>query len=339
MTITRFQPAWWLLNPHLQTLWAALFRSIDCPSLCRERLELPDGDFLDLDWTVGTDGPIVIVLHGLEGSSCSNYAQGLLNAVTARGWRGVVVHFRGCSGEPNRLPRSYNGGGTRDLNRVITLLKSREPNTPLAAVGYSLGGNVLLKWLGECGAQTPLQAAVAVSVPFLLETAARRMRLGLSRLYQAQLLRSMKANYRAKLARFKEQMPCTWQELAQLKDFYRFDDKITAPLHGYADVHDYYRQASCRRYLRHIQTPTLILHAEDDPFMLPEAIPYADELSSSITLELSTYGGHVGFVSGSPWRPVYWLEQRIPAFLAETLTQEQSEGANALRKYPQSIST
>ncbi len=332
LSATLFQPAWWLPNPHLQTLWAALCHSASGPPLRRERLELPDSDFLDLDWTLGEDAPIVIILHGLEGSSRSSYVQGLLKAVTTRGWRGVVLHFRGCSGEPNRLVRSYNGGDTKDLNWVITTLKNREPNTPLMAVGYSLGGNVLLKWLGERGASTPLKAATAISVPFLLETAARRMRLGLSRLYQAQLLHSLRTSYRAKFARLNDELPCTLQELDQLNDFYRFDDKITAPLHGYIDVYDYYHRASCRRYLKHIQTPTLIIHAKDDPFMRPEAIPHADELSSHITLELNAHGGHVGFVSGPPWRPVYWLEQRIPAFFDIILNQEQSEGANALRK-------
>ena len=329
-----FQPAWWLPNPHLQTLWAALCHPSPCLSLRRERLELPDGDFLDLDWTPGNHGPIVIILHGLEGSSRSGYAQGMLAALVARGWRGMVLHFRGCSGESNRLARSYNAGDTQDLSYVVAMLKARESDTALAAIGYSLGGNMLLKWLGETGTQTPLQAAAAVSVPFLLETAARRMGQGLSRLYQAHMLYSMRASYRAKLARLQQQLPFTLKELAALKDFYAFDDTITAPLHGYAGVDDYYRRASCRSYLKHIKVPTLIVHAVDDPFMLPETIPHTSELSPGITLELSLHGGHVGFISGPPWRPVYWLEQRIPAFLAETLLthQEQSDGANSLTK-------
>lgn len=314
-----FRPAWWLPGPHLQTLWPALVRRAPRPLTRRERLELPDGDFLDLDWTMGEAGPIVVVLHGLEGSSDSGYARGLLATLARRGWRGMVMHFRGCSGEPNRLRHSYDAGGTGDLAYVISLLRQREPTTPLACVGYSIGGNVLLKWLGEAGAAAPLQAAAAVSVPFLLDAAAQRMQQGFSRFYQAYLLRNLQASYRRK---FKTQKnpPVPLQDVARLRDFYVFDDSITAPLHDYAGVTDYYARASCRQYLNGIGVPTLILHAFDDPFLLPAAIPTASELSPGVVLELSRYGGHVGFVSGpSPWQAGYWLEQRIPGFLAPHL--------------------
>jgi predicted alpha/beta-fold hydrolase len=314
-----FRPAWWLPGPHLQTLWPTLARRGSPPANCRERLELADGDFLDLDWTLGKDGPIVVILHGLEGSSNSGYVRGLLTAVVARGWRGVVMHFRGCSGVPNRLARSYNAGDTEDIAAVTATLRQREPTTPLACVGYSLGGNVLLKWLGERGAAIPLQAAVAVSVPFLLDTTAQRLRRGFSRCYQAYLLRHLRASYRRKFG-IQAQLPFPLQDLGSLSDFYAFDDKITAPLHGYLGVHDYYARASCRQYLKGIKVPTLILHAADDPFMLPSAMPTAEELSKNVTLELSARGGHVGFVGGRwPWRAVYWLEQRIPEFLARHL--------------------
>jgi len=280
---------------------------------------LADGDFLDLDWTLEKDGPIVVILHGLEGSSSSGYVHGLLRALTVQGWRGVVMHFRGCSGVPNRLARSYNAGEIEDVAAAVAILRHREPATPLACVGYSLGGNVLLKWLGERGADVPLQAAVAVSVPFILDTAAQRLRRGFSRCYQAYLLRNLRASYRRKFSA-QAQPPFPLQDLGSLGDFYAFDDKITAPLHGYLGVHDYYARASCRQYLKGIEVPTLILHAADDPFMLPSAIPDAEELPEDVTLELSSQGGHVGFVAGSlPWRAVYWLEKRIPEFLAKYL--------------------
>jgi hypothetical protein len=282
-------------------------------------LELPDGDFLDLDWAQQDTGPIVLILHGLEGSSDSGYARGLLQAVAARGWQGVVLHFRGCSGEPNRLAPSYNAGHTSDLAYVIDWLRCREPVTPLACVGYSLGGNALLKWLGETGAAAPVQAAVAVSVPFLLELATCRMNQGFSRFYQTYLLYHLRASYRGK-SHLQAQLPVPVKEMAKLRDFYSFDDQVTAPLHGYADAPDYYTRASCRQYLKTVRVPTLILHALDDPFMLPEVVPAAEELSATTTLELSPYGGHVGFVTGSwPWQAVYWLERRIPLFLAEYL--------------------
>ena len=314
--VAEFRPAWWLPGPHVQTLWPVVCRRRPRLSLRRERWELPDGDFLDLDWTPGDRGPIALVLHGLEGSSESHYALGLLAAVTRRGWRGAVVHFRGRGGQANRLARGYCAGDTADIAYVASELCRREPATPLAAIGYSLGGNVLLKWLGEAGPDAPLRAAVAVSVPFMLDTVARRLNRGFSRLYRFHLLRELKRSYRAKFSA-RPDGPVPLDALRSLRDFYAFDDCVTAPLHGYAGVHDYYARASCRPYLRRIRVPTLILHALDDPFMLPEAVPDARELSASVRLELSPGGGHVGFVAGRwPWRADYWLERRIPAFLA-----------------------
>lgn len=292
------------------------------PALQRERLALPDGDFLDLDCTVSSSAilagtPLVLLLHGLEGSSESGYARGLLRVLQQRGWVGMVMHFRGCSGEPNRLRRSYNAGDSGDLAYVVNTLRARWPDSPLAAVGYSLGGNVLLKWLAEQGSDCVLQAAAAVSVPFRLADAARRMQKGLSRLYQWHLLRSLRASYRAKFLR-RDDAPVALGELSQLRDFFQFDDRITAPLHGYDGVEDYYRHASSRQYLHRIETPTLMVHARNDPFMFADTAPEVTELSQHITLELSPDGGHVGFVSGPwPWRPQYWLEQRIPDFLNE----------------------
>lgn len=315
-----FQPAWWLRNRHAQTLWASVIRRGPDIRLRRERLELPDGDFLDLDWA-GEQGPIVLVLHGLEGSSRSRYARGLLCAIRARGWRGVLMHFRGCSGMPNRLDRGYHSGETGDLAAVVATLRAREPDTPICAVGYSLGGNVLLKWLGESGAANPLAAAVAVSVPFQLDDAARTLEHGFARVYQWSLLRRMRRSLRRKFRR--RASPIELEGLRALRTFRAFDDYVTAPLHGFAGVDDYYQRSSSRQYLGGIAIPTLILHARDDAFMTRAAIPQAQELSASVTLELSSYGGHVGFVSGAcPWRPSYWLEQRIPAHLARILGKQ-----------------
>jgi hypothetical protein len=315
-TLDDFRPAWWLPDPHAQTLWPVLCRHRPRLALRRERLELPDGDFLDLDWTPGDRGPIALILHGLEGSSDSPYARGLLAAVARRGWRGLVLHFRGRSGQPNRLARGYHAGDTADLAYVVDRLRQREPTTPLAAIGDSLGGNVLLKWLGEAGSGAPLHAAVAVSVPFLLDTVARRLNQGFARLYQWHLLGTLKRSYRAKFGS-RPDGPAPLAGLARLRDFYAFDDQVTAPLHGYAGVHDYYARASGRPYLGRIRIPTLILHALDDPFMLPEAVPNPRELSASVRLECSPCGGHVGFVAGRwPWRAEYWLERRIPEFLS-----------------------
>jgi predicted alpha/beta-fold hydrolase len=223
------------------------------------------------------------------------------------------MHFRGCSGVPNRLLRSYHSGETGDIDQMVRTLSRRFPDRPLFALGYSLGGNALLKWLGEQGEAAPLRAAVAVSVPFDLAIAAQTMARGLSRIYQRHLLRKLHRSARAKLGY--PGFPVTQQELARLTSFRSFDDRITAPIHGFRGVDDYYASASCRAFLHRIRIPTLILHARDDPFMTPAAIPQDPELSPQVQLELSDQGGHVGFVSGSPTSPEYYLERRIPEFI------------------------
>jgi predicted alpha/beta-fold hydrolase len=313
-----FKAAWWCRNPHLQTLWPVFFRRRLRPPLRRERLELPDGDFLDLDWTLNDSGPIVILLHGLEGSSRSPYARGMLSTLPRHGMRAVLMHFRGCSGEPNRLARAYHSGDTGDLDFLVRTLRAREPHTPLAAIGYSLGGNALLKWLGEQGDRAPVACAVAVSVPFLLHESTRRMNRGFSRFYQWHLLYNLKASVVRKAQRMPPSIPL--HELPGLRSFHDFDDRITAPLHGFRDALHYYTASSSRQYLKWIGVPTLIVHAEDDPFMHAGVIPGEPELSPTVELSRHARGGHVGFVAGSvPWRPRYWLEDRIPNWLGRQL--------------------
>ena len=313
-----FRPAWWLPGANAQTLWPTMFRRPARPRLSWERLRLPDGDFVDLSWA-GEDSHITVVcLHGLEGSYRSAYAAGMLNALAAHGWRAVLLHFRGCSGELNQLPRSYHSGDTGDLGYLLDVLGRRNPDSIFAAVGYSLGGNVLLKYLGERGTASPLRAAAAVSVPFDLGAAAQRLDCGFSRLYQWRLLRSLRAKTAEKIARCETMPPVP--ALRQLRNFWNFDDAVTAPLHGFRGADDYYARSSSRQFLAAIETPTLLLHARDDPFMTPDAVPTHRELAANVRLELSQRGGHVGFVGGRwPWRAEYWLEQRIPEYLAEHL--------------------
>lgn len=312
-----FRAPWWLRNAHLQTLWPSLMRRAPRPTLRRERLELPDGDFLDLDWS-GSDQSeaLVLLLHGLQGSSRSAYAAGLLSELPRHGWQTVLMHFRGCSGEPNRLRRSYHSGDTADLAQVIAVLRERWPRRKLACVGFSLGGNVLLKWLGERGDTAGIETAVAVSVPFDLARAAQALNQGFSRLYQWHLVGSLMAELQRKFAQ-----PTLGDNpgagLSARSSFWLFDDRVTARLHGFDDVHDYYARSSSRQYLGAIRVPTLLLQARDDPFLPVDGLPGMDELSDAVTLELSATGGHVGFVSG--WRPgasQYWLEGRIVAHLA-----------------------
>lgn len=295
-----------------------MFRKQISLKLIRERLELPDGDFVDLCWTGRQAETIVIIFHGLEGSIDSHYARGILPALYHRSWKAVFMHFRGCSGEHNRLPRSYHSGDTGDIRYLINLLSRRYPNSNLFAVGFSLGGNALLKYLGEGEAATQLKGAIAISVPFDLANGAQRLDRGLSRLYQRHLIRRLHGKIKSK---FKgRDAPVALDNIAGLNTFMLFDNFITAPLHGFRDAADYYACSSSRQFLKNISIPTLVIHAEDDPFMTREAIPAADELSAYIRFELSKHGGHVGFVSGNnPMRPVYWLDQRIPEFIEEIL--------------------
>ena len=316
-----FKPAWWLSNTHLQTLFPTLTRRLKTPIDGQERFELPDGDFVDLAWAInGLDSntPLVVLLHGLGGDANSTYVAGLLTAVNRCGWRGVLMHFRGASHEPNRLPRAYHSGDTGDIDCVIRAIAKREPQTKKAIIGVSLGGNVLLKWLGEQGSQSLVHAAVAISVPFKLGMVADRINRGFSRLYQAHLLGRLRFVFARKLEKYADSFPISRNKLNSLRCFWTFDEHVTAPLNGFSHVHDYYRESSSRQYLVKIDTPTLIIHALDDPFMTPEVLPQPEELSETITLEVSHKGGHVGFISGKvPGKPVYWLEQRVPELLSQ----------------------
>lgn len=309
--VSDFNPPWWLRNGHIQTLWAPLFRRKIRLPIRRERWDLPDNDFLDLDFTLNNSKPLVLILHGLQGSIDSPYAGGLLQALVNNGYRGVLMHFRSCSGELNRLPRLYHSGETGDPLHVMETLRRRFPDTPMAMVGYSLGGNALLKLLGELGDKSPLTTAVVVSVPMRLDICTDRINSGFSRLYQRRLLKSMIRVCLKKHAHSPLPVNIDINAVARSRSFWEFDNEFTAKMHGFADVHDYYQRSSSRQFLKNIVTPTLIIQAKDDPLTSADVIPAAHELSPAVTLEVSRHGGHVGFVEGTPWKPRYWLEQRI----------------------------
>ncbi len=314
----------WLPGPHLPTIWASVGRRPPRVPLRFERVELADGDFLDLAWTGRREGPVVLVLHGLEGSHESSYARAILHALDAAGYRAVLLHFRGCSGEPNRLDRNYHSGDTGDLALIAAHIATRTGRPPYAAIGYSLGGNVLLKWLGETGAANPLTTAVAVSVPFDLAACATRLNQGFSRLYQHRLVRSMRDKYLAKFAT--RPSPLAIADVRRLNTFWTFDDQVTAPLHGFRDADDYYRRSSSRQFLSRIAVPTLIVHAHDDPFVPATAIPSAAELAPATTLELTARGGHVAFIGSSGARAGDWLESRILTHLRDQKAQRANNG-------------
>lgn len=311
LTTRPFVPPWWLRGPHVQTLWAAKLRRRPRIATRPERLELPDGDFVDLAWTddPGGSSPLVAVFHGLEGSIDSPYAAGILKALTAAGMAGVLMHFRSCSGAPNRLQRAYHAGDTGDIRHLLRLLAQRHPGRTLLGVGYSLGANALLCYLSEEADAASLSAAVAVSAPLELSACARRLQHGASRMYQGHLLRQLKRSALAKPQHVDAPLVRSCRTIEE------FDDRITAPIHGFGDAETYYARCSSRPRLPQIRIPTLVLHAADDPFMTPEVVPPPGELpaDSPVRIELSDRGGHVGFVSGLGR---YWLEERIPEFLA-----------------------
>ncbi|HYN78484.1 MAG TPA: hydrolase [Lamprocystis sp. (in: g-proteobacteria)] len=324
-----FRPAWWLPGPHLQTIWPSLARRRPQLRLTRRRIELADGDFIDLALAAGT-GPRVLVIHGLEGDLDSHYTGTLLDTLSQAGYSPIFMHLRGCSGEPNRLARSYHSGASEDLHEVLTHLVRDRDGAPLAAIGFSLGGNLLLKYLGERGGQTGdgaplLQAGIAVSAPFVLRDAMLRLDLGASRLYRRYLIDKLQRAFRRKFSL----IPCPLDlDIGTIRDFNQFDDRVTAPLCGFAGVFDYYSRASCRQFLPRITTATLIIHSRDDPFMFPATVPFEHELGPGITLELSRHGGHVGFVGGSrPWRPEYWLGGRILAYLRDVQRSTSQAGS------------
>jgi predicted alpha/beta-fold hydrolase len=313
----RFKPSWWLPGGHGQTLWPTLTRRVRI-DVRSERLELPDGDFVRLDW-VGTRGPIVIVLPGLQGDLGSAYVRGMLRACQTRGWRGVLLNYRG-RGEPNRLRNSYHCGMTCDLDHFVRHLAEREPHAAIGVVGYSVGANICLKWLGECGqrGQTPpVVAAVGVSAPFHLGAVAKKLERGLSRIYQWYLLRSLRRDVARKREAMGDDLGLTHRELRRLNTFFKFDDRISGPWHGFRGAEDYYAKTRSDVLLRHVTVPTLIVNAHDDPFVPVRLVPHPRDVSDKVTLEITHGGGHVGFVCGRwPWSPRFWLDTRVPEFLS-----------------------
>jgi len=320
-----FQAAAGLGQRHLQTLLPTFLHAGSHFRGISQELTLPDGDFVDLTWSripePEDERPVVVIFHGLEGSVDSPYALDMMRSLRQRGWHGVVMHFRGCSGRPNRLARSYHSGATEDARYLLQWLRERYPHAPLAAVGYSLGGNMLLKLQAELGADSPLSAAVSVSAPICLDLCADRIRQGFSRVYQHHLLRRMKQKLLIKypLHDYETLIGLRRQDVRRLNDFWSFDDAYTAPMHGFRDVNDYYTRASARQYLGAIRKPALLVHALDDPFMPPKVIPEPSELAPDTELELSRHGGHVGFMSGTLIKPRPWLPSRLTDYLADYL--------------------
>lgn len=320
----------WLPGGHAQTIHAASWAPRQHVTYWRDRWETPDFDFIDLDWVeppAGStkelklsetdDAPLVVLFHGLEGDSSSQYAVGLMHAVAARGWRGVVVHFRGCGGEINRLPRAYHSGDSAEIDWILRRFRSTRAG-PIYVAGVSLGGNALLKWLGEQGerANAVVTRAASVCAPVDLPACAVALAHGFNMIYTRRFLTTLKAKAMAKMKRYPAL--CDRRRMLATRTLYEFDDLVTAPLHGFRGVDDYYTRSSSKPFLKAIGTPTLVLNARNDPFLPERHLPTPQEVSAHVTLELPATGGHVGFVSGRFPGNIEWLPQRLLRFFSET---------------------
>ena len=319
-----FEPAWWLPEGHSQTLW----RKLSPPARIaqrRQRIELRDGDFIDLDWVQqidpaqSADSILVIIQHGLCGCSGSPYVVALQRLFATHGVASAALNFRSCSGDFNRLAKAYHSGITEDTNEVFAHLCAQFPQHKFVFVGYSLGANVLLKWLGEMQSHPQIRQAIAVSTPFSLAQCSRAMLNGSSRWYGSYFVRRLVRDVNSKKQHFKltgnrEQ----WQRLEALGDLrsirtiWEFDDRVTAPLHGFKHAQDYYARCSSDRFIDSIRVNTLLIQSRNDPMIPPTALPLPQLLPANVQMQLLDHGGHVGFISGHRDN---WLEQRIVRFV------------------------
>jgi predicted alpha/beta-fold hydrolase len=315
----KFSPAWWLRGPHAQTLWSQYFRRRRLPEMRLERLEMPDGDRLHLyHRDVRPDGPRLFLLHGLEGSVRSHYVQGFVRGAGQRSWNTTLLVFRGCGPELNTAPRMYHSGETGDLRHALSILTHRHPAQPVALAGVSLGGNVLLKYLGENPDGVPDQvvAAATISVPYDLEAGSRHLQKGFARVYDRHFLKSLRRKALLKL----EQHPGLFsrERMLSVRTIEDFDDAVTGPVHGFKGSSDYYSKSSSIHFLDRIAVPTLLVSSRDDPFLpaaVLERVRQAAAPNRHLSVDFTSHGGHVGFLAGNlPFRPVHWAEHRVLSF-------------------------
>jgi uncharacterized protein len=315
----------WLPNRHAQTIVPSLFARRPAVSFRRERWDTPDGDFIDLDWVEhdgqsaasqppAADAPLFVLFHGLEGSSASHYAASLMAAARDYGWHGVVPHFRSCSGTLNRLPRFYHLADSNEVDWVLRRLRAAHRG-PVVAAGVSLGGNVLLRWLGERreDAASVVAAAAAISTPIDVHAGGRALSQGFGLVYTRSFLKTLKQKADQKLVQF----PGLFDRDAMLasRTMYEFDNVVTAPLHGFRNTDDYWSSATTRPLLPHIQVPTLVLNARNDPFLPAEALPSRHEVSAAVELDQPRHGGHAGFMTGPFPGRIDWLSRRVFGYL------------------------
>jgi predicted alpha/beta-fold hydrolase len=326
-----FRAPWWCHGPHPQTIWRRLFEKPARLPLEPVRWETPDGDFIDFDFlkpeSFNLKTPVILILHGLEGSSRSKYALGLLRACFQKEWLGIAMNFRSCSGELNRLVRSYHSGETGDLNWAVEKLLNLYPGHPIGIAGYSLGGNVLLKWLGENGSRLShsIIGGAAISVPYDLKISASLIdSAGFNRsVYAHTFLKTLKEKFIRKIEVFN--LNYSPKEIQKINTFRQFDDLVTAPIHGFENADDYWNRSSAIHYLEKIRKPVYLLHSEDDPFLSEKVFRFNRiKKSDYLTKELTKEGGHVGFVAGKwPWHASYLPENRIVHFFDKKINPER----------------
>lgn len=307
----------WLTGGHAQTIWP--FQLPRAPVvLRRERVDTPDGDFWDFDWldAQAPDAPLLVLFHGLEGGSTSHYARALFTALRERGWRGVVPHFRGCGGEPNRLPRAYHSGDYTEVGAMLAHIRASVPTSRVYAIGVSLGGSALLNWLGrmESAAAQSITAAAAVSAPLDLMAAGLAIDRGLNRIYARHFLATLKPKSLAIAARFPGLLDAA--RIRRVRTMWDFDDAVTAPLHGFAGTYDYWTRASSKPWLRGIAVPTLVINARNDPFIPASSLPGTADVSAAVLLEQPRGGGHAGFACGPFPGNIDWLPGRLLHYFA-----------------------
>ena len=309
----------WLPDGHSQTLWPLLIKPRPLP-LRRERWTTPDGDFVDVDWLDGDPGaPLLVLFHGLEGSSRSHYAISTARACRQRGWRLALPHFRGCSGELNRRPRAYHSGDSHEIDWLLERLQAGNQGRPVHAAGISLGGNALLKWAGEQGiaAARRVTGVAAICPPLDLAACGHALARGFNRLYTRHFLHTLKQRAQARLERFPDLFDGARMRAAH--NLWQFDDAVTGPIHGFAGADDYWQKSSARPWLAHLRVPTLTVNPKNDPFLPASHLPTPAEASPCVRLEQPDQGGHVGFVGGNFPGRLDWLPQRLlHFFLFET---------------------
>jgi len=319
-----YVPPRWLNGPHVETIYPALALKRRPPEYVREVWPTPDGDEIAVDWLAAThaqssEQPLLVHFHGLEGSSSSHYAVALMRAVAARGWCGAVAHFRGCGGHRNRLPRAYHAGDSAEIDWVLHHFRSVHKG-PLFVTGVSLGGNALAKWLGEQGgaAVEIVAGAAVVSAPLDLVAASKVLDRGLNKaIYTREFLRSLRPKTLAHLAAFEKELAflgVTPADIAATRTFRDFDNRVTAPLHGFQNAQDYWIRSSSKQWLKHIVVPSLVINAKNDPFLPAHALPGPSEVSSAVTLLQPEHGGHVGFTEGPFPGHLEWLPRCLLTF-------------------------